>query len=93
MAAPLVSFSYVGTEVFNQLLRRPKEALAQQILIQRDLIREFKDAGRNIIELEKLQNELICANVRIIELEVALEEAKDTLNRLIEVDDSGRDEA
>jgi len=36
---------------------------------------------------------LICANVRIIELEVALEEAKDTLNRLIEVDDSGRDEA
>jgi len=43
--ATTVISTYTGTEAFQQLLQRPKEALAQHIMIQRarDRISELED--------------------------------------------------
>ena len=85
MAAAVIS-SFVGTEAFNRLLQRPKEALAQHILVQRDLIREFKSIHqcRENEAIDDLRNELSYTLARVAELEEELAEAKDTLDQIIE---------
>jgi len=80
MAAAIVS-SFVGTEAFNRLLQRPKDALVQHILVQRDLIREFKTTNQH---QDAFRNELSYAYTKISELEDDLAEARDTIHQLVE---------
>jgi len=78
--------SFVGTEVFNRLLQRPKDTLVQHILVQRDLIREFKVTNRHHEDevVDAFRNELSYTYTKISELEEDLAEARDTINRMAE---------
>jgi hypothetical protein len=88
-----ISSSFVGTEAFSRLLQRPKDALAQHILIQRDLIREFKVTHQSSTDetVDYLKNELSYANAKIIELEDDLTEARDTISQMVEGNSTGWD--
>jgi len=85
MVASVIS-SFVGTETFNRLLQRPKDALVQHILVQRDLIREFKAINLHCENeaVGTLRDELSYANARNIDLEELLAEARDTINQMVE---------
>jgi len=78
--------SFVGTEAFTRLLQRPKDALVQHILVQRDLIREFKAANQHHENevLDAFRNELSYTYTKISELEEDLAEARDTIDRMAE---------
>ena len=79
-----ISSSFVGTEAFNRLLQRPKDALAQHILVQRDLIREFKTANQHHEDevVDTLRDELSYAYPKISALEEDLA-ARDTINQIV----------
>jgi predicted nuclease with TOPRIM domain len=78
--------SFRGTPAFEQLLRRPKEALAQHILVQRDLIRELKEkeTGYNHDAVFDLHDELSYLQIKNAELEEALAELKDNFSQIVE---------
>lgn len=86
MAANAVISSFVGTEAFNRLLQRPKDALVQHILVQRDLIREFKTThqSRENEAVNAFKNELSYAYTKISGLEEDLEKARDTISQMVE---------
>jgi hypothetical protein len=78
--------SFVGTEVFNRLLQRPEDTLVQHILVQRDLIREFKTANQHHEDevVDTLRDELSYIYTKISELEEDLAEARDIINQMAE---------
>ena len=78
--------SFVGTEAFSRLLQRPKDALVQHILVQRDLIREFKATNQHHEDevVDAFRNELSYAYAKISELEDDLAEARNTIHQMVE---------
>ena len=88
MAASVIS-SFVGTEAFNRLLLQPKETLAQRVLVQADMIRDFCTAhidNTQRPEQYDFDDQLSYNQARILELEELLADAKETISRLVEGD-------